>query len=201
MGLEGLVSKRRDWPYQAGRSNHWLKIKSRAHPAMTRVMERSGASPVLPDRLKDRLRIAINLRGLDQVQHPSQRRECLRVETAWRALFNADCNSFGKTFAMTFKNATGSWNAALSTCCRRPSPTCAGGCPESLPRSSGARPKAFPGLARAFQAAKVLFRLSELCNRAGMPTSNHHSELRHTHRCVSGDIASSGRKVGADGST
>jgi bifunctional non-homologous end joining protein LigD len=39
MGLEGLVSKRRDRPYQAGRSKHWLKIKNRKHPAMTRVME------------------------------------------------------------------------------------------------------------------------------------------------------------------
>jgi len=39
MGLEGLVSKRRDRPYQAGRSKHWIKIKNRSHPAMKRVME------------------------------------------------------------------------------------------------------------------------------------------------------------------
>ena len=39
MGLEGLVSKRRDRSYQAGRSKHWIKIKNRRHPAMTRVME------------------------------------------------------------------------------------------------------------------------------------------------------------------
>jgi ATP-dependent DNA ligase len=39
MGLEGLVSKRRDRPYQAGRSKAWLKIKNRTHPAMKRVME------------------------------------------------------------------------------------------------------------------------------------------------------------------
>jgi len=26
MGLEGLVSKRRDRPYQAGRSKHWVNI-------------------------------------------------------------------------------------------------------------------------------------------------------------------------------
>jgi bifunctional non-homologous end joining protein LigD len=39
MGLEGLVSKRRDRPYQAGRSKHWVKVKNRKHPAMTRVME------------------------------------------------------------------------------------------------------------------------------------------------------------------
>jgi bifunctional non-homologous end joining protein LigD len=31
MGLEGLVSKRRDRPYQAGRSKHWVKVKNRTH--------------------------------------------------------------------------------------------------------------------------------------------------------------------------
>jgi bifunctional non-homologous end joining protein LigD len=39
MGLEGLVSKRRDRPYQSSRSKHWVKIKNRMHPAMSRVME------------------------------------------------------------------------------------------------------------------------------------------------------------------
>ena len=34
MGLEGLVSKRRDQPYQAGRSKHWIKVKNPRHPAM-----------------------------------------------------------------------------------------------------------------------------------------------------------------------
>ena len=29
MGLEGLVSKRRDRPYQSGRSKHWMKVKNR----------------------------------------------------------------------------------------------------------------------------------------------------------------------------
>jgi hypothetical protein len=38
MGLKGLVSKRRDRPYQAGRSKRWLKVKNRQHPAMSRVM-------------------------------------------------------------------------------------------------------------------------------------------------------------------
>ncbi|MGY3234085.1 bifunctional non-homologous end joining protein LigD [Bradyrhizobium sp. USDA 4448] len=36
MGLEGLVSKRRDRPYQAGRSKYWVKVKNRSHPAMDR---------------------------------------------------------------------------------------------------------------------------------------------------------------------
>ena len=39
MGLEGLVSKRRDRPYQAGLCKHWVKVKNRKHPAMDRVME------------------------------------------------------------------------------------------------------------------------------------------------------------------
>jgi bifunctional non-homologous end joining protein LigD len=38
-GLEGLVSKRRDRPYRAGRSPDWVKVKNRAHPAMERVRE------------------------------------------------------------------------------------------------------------------------------------------------------------------
>jgi bifunctional non-homologous end joining protein LigD len=39
MGLEGLVSKRQDRPYRAGRSPYWVKVKNRNHPAMSRVME------------------------------------------------------------------------------------------------------------------------------------------------------------------
>lgn len=39
LGLEGLVCKRTDVPYQAGRSKHWLKLKNRAHPAIMRVRE------------------------------------------------------------------------------------------------------------------------------------------------------------------
>ena len=36
MGLEGLVSKRKDQPYRAGRSKHWIKVKNRTSPAMNR---------------------------------------------------------------------------------------------------------------------------------------------------------------------
>jgi ATP-dependent DNA ligase len=39
MGLEGLVSKHRERPYQAGRSKHCVKVKNRKHPAMYRVMD------------------------------------------------------------------------------------------------------------------------------------------------------------------
>jgi ATP-dependent DNA ligase len=38
-GLEGIVSKRRDRPYEHGRSRAWLKIKNPASPAMLRVWE------------------------------------------------------------------------------------------------------------------------------------------------------------------
>jgi len=38
MGLKGLVSKRRDRPYQGGRSKYWVKVKNRKHPAMSRVL-------------------------------------------------------------------------------------------------------------------------------------------------------------------
>jgi ATP-dependent DNA ligase len=39
MNLEGIVSKRRDLPYQSGRSKIWLKIKNPASPALMRLQE------------------------------------------------------------------------------------------------------------------------------------------------------------------
>ena len=39
MGLEGLVWKHRESPYRAGRFRHWIKVKNRAHPAYSRVLE------------------------------------------------------------------------------------------------------------------------------------------------------------------
>ena len=39
MGLEGLVSKHRDRPYQSGRSKHWIKVKNRKHQAFARVQK------------------------------------------------------------------------------------------------------------------------------------------------------------------
>ncbi|MFD0615454.1 hypothetical protein ACFQZO_35480 [Bradyrhizobium sp. GCM10027634] len=35
MGLEGLVSKRRDRRYSGGRSQDWIKVKNRTHPAIS----------------------------------------------------------------------------------------------------------------------------------------------------------------------
>ena len=42
LGLEGLVSKHRDSPYRGGRFDRWIKVKNRAHPAFSRVMEQFG---------------------------------------------------------------------------------------------------------------------------------------------------------------
>jgi ATP-dependent DNA ligase len=39
VGPEGIVSKRADRPYRAGRSKDWVKVKNREHPTMSRVME------------------------------------------------------------------------------------------------------------------------------------------------------------------
>jgi bifunctional non-homologous end joining protein LigD len=36
LGLEGLVSKHRNRPYQAGRTKHWIKVKNRKHHAFER---------------------------------------------------------------------------------------------------------------------------------------------------------------------
>ena len=41
-GLEGLVSKHRDRPYQSSRSKHWVKVKNRKHQAFARVQEAAG---------------------------------------------------------------------------------------------------------------------------------------------------------------
>jgi ATP-dependent DNA ligase len=39
MGLEGIVSKRRDAPYHSGRSRSWVKVRNPASPAMLRYEE------------------------------------------------------------------------------------------------------------------------------------------------------------------
>ena len=39
MGLEGIVSKRLDHAYGAGRCKYWVKVKNPAHPAYSRVRD------------------------------------------------------------------------------------------------------------------------------------------------------------------
>jgi ATP-dependent DNA ligase len=36
MGLEGIVSKRRDYPYVSGRAKCWIKVRNPASAAMLR---------------------------------------------------------------------------------------------------------------------------------------------------------------------
>ena len=42
-GLDGLVSKHRDRPDQAGRSKHWVNVKNRKHHAFARVKDSFSA--------------------------------------------------------------------------------------------------------------------------------------------------------------
>ncbi|MGZ4869678.1 MAG: ATP-dependent DNA ligase [Halobacteriota archaeon] len=39
LGYEGIVAKRKDLPYESGRSRRWLKIKNPDSPAMQRVRD------------------------------------------------------------------------------------------------------------------------------------------------------------------
>ena len=39
MGLEGMVSKHRESTYRSGRSDRWVKVKNRQHPAFARVRD------------------------------------------------------------------------------------------------------------------------------------------------------------------
>ena len=39
MGLEGIVSKRRDLPYRSGRAKSWIKVKNPTGPAMQRAKD------------------------------------------------------------------------------------------------------------------------------------------------------------------
>jgi ATP-dependent DNA ligase len=39
LGLEGIVSKRRDLPYRYGRCRSWVKVKNPASPAVLRIQD------------------------------------------------------------------------------------------------------------------------------------------------------------------
>src|SRR6266478_6730309 len=47
LGLEGIVSKRKDSPYRSGRSNDWLRSKN---PACAAVKRASGPEPASRSR-------------------------------------------------------------------------------------------------------------------------------------------------------
>ena len=42
LGLEGMVSKHRESTYRGGRSDRWIKVKNREHPAFSRVQDQFG---------------------------------------------------------------------------------------------------------------------------------------------------------------
>jgi ATP-dependent DNA ligase len=51
MGLEGIVSKRKDSPYRSGRSSDWLKMKNPACAAVKReAEEETGRGPTSAPR-------------------------------------------------------------------------------------------------------------------------------------------------------
>jgi ATP-dependent DNA ligase len=47
LGCEGIVSKRLGSPYRAGRSEHWIKVKNPAAPAVKRGLEHPTQLPPL----------------------------------------------------------------------------------------------------------------------------------------------------------
>jgi ATP-dependent DNA ligase len=54
LGLEGIVSKRVDSTYRAGRSRVWVKVKNRSHPAIMRVAESFVPARAAMFRAQDR---------------------------------------------------------------------------------------------------------------------------------------------------
>jgi hypothetical protein len=46
LGMEGIVSKRRDFGYSSGRARHWIKVKNRRH--LPRCGSRRGSSDGCP---------------------------------------------------------------------------------------------------------------------------------------------------------
>ena len=63
MGLEGIVSKRKNSSYRSGRSRDWLKSKNPASAAVMRRRRRIGASSVMTAK-QDVARDARKRRGV-----------------------------------------------------------------------------------------------------------------------------------------
>jgi ATP-dependent DNA ligase len=62
LGCEGIVSKRLGSPYRSGRTDHWLKVKNPAAPAVAREAEeewaaRSSASAVIRAAVASMIRL------------------------------------------------------------------------------------------------------------------------------------------------
>ena len=52
MGLEGIVSKRRDRAYTPGKCRHWVKSKNPTHPAYSRVRDQVSVNLSRKSRAK-----------------------------------------------------------------------------------------------------------------------------------------------------
>jgi bifunctional non-homologous end joining protein LigD len=61
LGLEGIVSKRRDSPYTSGRSLHWVKSKNPNAPAVKREAEEDWGKWSRRDKRSSRQREGMNL--------------------------------------------------------------------------------------------------------------------------------------------
>src|SRR5215469_6011085 len=84
MGLEGIVTKRRDCGYAPGKCRHWVKTKNPAHPAFSR----SGTSSYLlgPEILAPSPKVAA----------PAAARERLAPASAGQALTSSNDGSLSR---------------------------------------------------------------------------------------------------------
>jgi predicted RNA-binding Zn-ribbon protein involved in translation (DUF1610 family) len=101
MGLEGLVSKHRDRPYQAGRSKHW--IKNRKHPAMSRLLRGWNVMPT-----------SRNARGIDLLAYDATARQHLGIQV--KALQNWNAVGLGKSL----EDLMGDWWVIVASIARKP---------------------------------------------------------------------------------
>jgi hypothetical protein len=59
VGLEGIISKRKDSPYRSGRSNAWLKSKTLTHRPSSGRLKRTGVADRRPQVIQRTLTQAL----------------------------------------------------------------------------------------------------------------------------------------------
>jgi bifunctional non-homologous end joining protein LigD len=69
MGLEGLVSKRRDRPYRAGPSPHWIKVKNPSRPRWCARWRQNGRSGPKDMSAAEITRGVADLEGASHSEH------------------------------------------------------------------------------------------------------------------------------------
>ena len=80
LGLEGIVSKRKDSIYRSGRSPDWLKMKNAAHPAVKREEELGPMTFLLLKRASASRTSDDALRACHQYR--DRKRSCVHPSTA-----------------------------------------------------------------------------------------------------------------------